>query len=209
MNRDCFKPLKDFNLYEINANGDVRKRTTKRHLSVAKTKSGDRFYLSDSGHILTISRSKLQYCYKHGTSPYEIRDKVVSNGVLLSVAEHCENLKLLNIERLEHIRNERENADLIFQYENGVEFMSMMVKLLKGELNNKDGQALQSKVISCIRKALVRYYRDKGEYRKEEINDIAKDVFYGTFLQCCPLNLDCYVYEIVKRKFGNKKRDSN
>lgn len=80
MSRDCFKPLKDFDLYEINSSGDVRKQTTKRMLTAQKTKTGDRYFLYDSGHALTISRSKLAYCYQHNTSPYEIRDKVISGG---------------------------------------------------------------------------------------------------------------------------------
>ena len=205
MNQDCFKPLKDFDLYEINTNGDVRKRTTKRYLTVAKTKTGDRFYLSDSGHTLTISRSKLQYCYKHNTSPYEIRDKVISGRVLMSVSQHCKKLYLLNQERLQCIAKDKEREDLIFQYERGISFLNNMLALLKGELGNKDVIQLNDDITNCIRKAMVRYYCDKKEYRKEEIEDIVRDVFYSCFLSHCPLNIDCYVYEIVKRKFGNKK----
>ena len=83
-----------------------------------------------------------------------------------------------------------------------------MVKMLREELSEEDGKELQEMIRSCIRKGLVRYFRDKKEYRKEEIDDIAKEVFYGTFLSHCPLNIDCYVYEIIKRKLGNKKKSS-
>ena len=205
MSRDCFKPLKDFDLYEINSKGDVRKRTTKRMLTAQKTKTGDRYFLYDSGHALTISRSKLAYCYQHNTSPYEIRDKVISEGVLMSVSQHCKKLLLLNQERLECIAKDKEREDLIFQYERSISFLNNMLALLKGELTNEGAVALNEDVTNCIRKAMVRYYCDKKEYRKEEIEDIARQVFYSCFLSHCPLNIDCYVYEIVKRKFGNKK----
>lgn len=192
-------------MYEINSNGDVRKRTTKRMLTALKTKTGDRFNLHDSGHVLTISRSKLAYCYQYNTSPYEIRDKVISGGVLMSVSQHCKKLYLLNQERLECIAKDKEREDLIFQYERSISFLNNMLALLKGELKNKDAVALNDDITNCIRKAMVRYCCDKKEYRKEEIEDIAREVFYSCFLSHCPLNIDCYVYEIVKRKFGNKK----
>ena len=44
------------------------------------------------------------------------------------------------------------------------------------EINSTEGQQLTDKVRSVIRKALVRYYRDKKEYRKEEIEDMVKDM---------------------------------
>ena len=182
MNQDCFKPLKDFDLYEINSNGDVRKRTTKRMLTAQKTKTGDRFSLYDSGHALTISRSKLAYCYQHNTSPYEIRDKVISGGVLMSVSQHCKKLYLLNQERLKCIAKDKEREDLIFQYERSISFLNNMLALLKGELGNKDVIQLNDDITNCIRKAMVRYYCDKKEYRKEEIEDIAREVFYSCFL---------------------------
>ena len=190
MSESTYRPLKDFHLYEVSPNGDVRKRTTKRPLTPMRTKSGDRFALYDSGHCFTISRSKLRYCYRNGTSPYELRGKVISNGLMNE-----------EIHRLAKIDTE----DLIAQYERGERFLSLMVKMLREELSEEEGEELQGMVKSCIRKGLVRYYRDKKEYRKEEIDDIAKEVFYGTFLSHCPLNIDCYVYEIVKRKLGNKK----
>lgn len=203
MSENIFRPLKDFHLYEVSPNGDVRKRTTKRPLTPMQTKSGERFALYDSGHCLTISRSKLRHCYRNGTSPYELRGKVISNGELTDIASHCNRLKLMNEEI--HRLSKADADDLITQYERGERFLSLMIKMLRKELSEEEGEELQEMVRSCIRKGLVRYYRDKKEYRKEEIDDIAKEVFYGTFLSHCPLNIDCYVYEIVKRKLGNKK----
>ncbi|MBQ4589010.1 MAG: hypothetical protein IJA95_06965 [Bacteroidaceae bacterium] len=203
MSESTFHPLKDFHLYEVGPNGDVRKRTTKRPLTPMRTKSGERFALYDSGHCLTISRSKLRYCYRNGTSPYELRGKVISDGELTDIANHCNRLRLMNEEI--HRLAKADTEDLIAQYERGERFLSLMIKMLRKELSEEEGEELQGMVKSCIRKGLVRYYRDKKEYRKEEIDDIAKEVFYGTFLSHCPLNIDCYVYEIVKRKLGNKK----
>lgn len=100
----------------------------------------------------------------------------------------------------------KDTDDLIYQYEYGQRLLSLMVKMLKRNLSKDEAEELSDMVRSCIRKGLVRYYRDKREYRKEEIDDIAREVFYGTFLTHCPLNIDCYVYEIVKRKLGNKKK---
>lgn len=205
MNSSPFEPLKDFHLYEVNKEGDVRKRTTKRHLTPMKSSSGERFALYDSGHCLTISRTKLQYCYQYHASPYELRGKVISNGALMEVSEHCRNLHLMNAEI--HRLSDKDTEDLICQYEHSQRFLSLMVKMLKRELNNEEAEELSDMVKSCIRKGLVRYYRDKKEYRKEEIDDIAREVFYGTFLTHCPLNIDCYVYEIIKRKLGNRKKD--
>ena len=79
--------------------------------------------------------------------------------------------------------------------------------MLKKELTTIEGRELSELVGGSIRKALVRYYRDKKEYRKEEIEDLAKDIFYDTFLNHCPFNVDCYIYEIVKRKLKNKKNE--
>lgn len=203
MNNSRFEPLKDFHLYEVNGSGDVRKRTTKRSLTPMKTASGDRFALYDSGHCLTVSRSKLKYCYQNNTSPYELRGKVISNGELADIAEHCNRLKLMNEEI--HRLSKTDTEDLIVQYKLGERFLSLMTKMLRQDLSAEEGEELHEMVRSCIRKGLVRYYRDKKEYRKEEIDDIAKEVFYGTFLSHCPLNIDCYVYEIIKRKLGNKK----
>ena len=204
MGNDIYKPLKDFVLYEVNEDGDIRKRTTQRNLTPMKSNSGDRFALYDSGHCLTVSRSKLKYCYQNDISPYELRGKVISNGMLMGISEHINSLHLMNAEMRDLYG--KEVGDLIVQYEYGLRFLSLMVKLLKRELNEQEGVELHGMVKSCIRKGMVRYYRDKREYRKEEINDIAREVFYGTFLQHCPLNIDCYVYEIIKRKMGNRKK---
>lgn len=204
MNNSRFEPLKDFHLYEVNETGDVRKRTTKRPLTPMKSNGGDRFALYDSGHCLTISRSKLKYCYRNQTSPYELRGKVLSNGDLIDIGDHCRRLHLVNAEI--HRLSDKDTNDLICQYEYSQRFLSLMVKMLKRELNQDEAEELSCMVRSCIRKGLVRYYRYKRQYRKEEIDDIAREVFYGTFLMHCPLNIDCYVYEIVKRKLGNKKK---
>lgn len=206
MNQDCFKPLKDFDMYEVNSEGSVRKMTTKRMLTPRRTHSGDRFELKDSGHRITISRNKLAYCYENDVSPYELRGKVVSDGVLMTIAEHCSYLHITNIERSTYAKIDEEKEDLIFQYEQNIEFLTLLLKLLKMEINSTEGQQLTDKVRSVIRKALVRYYRDKKEYRKEEIEDMVKDIMYGTFFKHCPFNMDCYIYEIVKRKLGNKRR---
>lgn len=205
MNQDCFKPLKDFSLYEINAKGDVRKCTTKRRLTPQKTHSGDRFNLHDSGHIITISRNKLCYCYEWNVSPYELRGKVVSDGVLMTIAEHCSYLHITNIIRSANSKKDYEKEDLIHQYEYNINAMTLLLKLLKNELTEKEGIELRDIIESVIRKGVVRYYRNKKEYRKEEIQDLGRDIVYDTFLNHCPFNIDCYVYEIVKRKLGNKK----
>lgn len=201
MSQDYFKPLKDFILYEVNKEGDVRKRTSKRPLTPQKTKTGDRFHLHDSGHILTIARSKLQYCYENGCSPYELRGRVMSNGKLMSVAEHCERLRKLNLERIENYNCNAEN-DVVAYYEYNIRFLSLLYKMISQTLTIEEAQELSSLIESSTRKALVRYYRDKKEYRKEEIDDVVKELFYGTFLKHCPANIDCYIYEIVKRKFS-------
>ena len=206
MSQDYFKPLKDFDMYEVNGEGSVRKITTKRMLTPRKTKSGDRFELQDSGHRITISRNKLTYCFSHDTSPYELRGQVISNGELMSVSQHCENLRLLNKERTKQAIFDSEKEDVIFNYERNIHFLQMLLKLLKMDIDSKEGAELESEVRKCIRKAITRYYRDKGEFRKEEIDDLAKDIFYGTFFKHCPFNMDCYIYEIVKRKLGNKRR---
>ena len=206
MSQDCFKPLKDFDMYEVNSEGSVRKITTKRMLTPRKTKSGDRFELEDSGHRITISRNKLAYCFSHDTSPYELRGQVISNGELMSISQHCENLRLLNKERTKQAICDSEKEDVIFNYERNIHFLQMLLKLLKMDIDSKEGAELESEVRKCIRKAITRYYRDKGEYRKEEIDDLAKDIFYDTFFKHCPFNMDCYIYEIVKRKLGSKRR---
>ena len=59
MSQDYFRPLKDFDMYEVNSEGSVRKITTKRMLTPRRTHSGDRFELKDSGHRITISSNKL------------------------------------------------------------------------------------------------------------------------------------------------------
>lgn len=206
MNQDYFRSLKDFDMYEVNREGSVRKITTKRMLTPRKTKSGDRFELKDSGHRITISRNKLAYCFSHDTSPYELRGQVISNGELMSISQHCENLRLLNKERAKQAICDSEKEDIIFNYERNIHFLQMLLKLLKMDIDSKEGAELESEVRKCIRKAITRYYRDKGEYRKEEIDDLAKDIFYDTFFKHCPFNMDCYIYEIVKRKLGNKRR---
>lgn len=175
-------------------------------LTPRKTKSGDRFELKDSGHRITISRNKLAYCFSHDTSPYELRGQVLSNGELMSISQHCENLRLLNKERTKQAICDSEKEDVIFNYERNIHFLQMLLKLLKMDIDSKEGAELESEVRKCIRKAITRYYRDKGEYRKEEIDDLAKDIFYDTFFKHCPFNMDCYIYEIVKRKLGNKRR---
>lgn len=203
---DNFKPLKDFPLYEVNEGGGVRKKTTKRKLTPQKTHNGDRFHLYDSGHRITISRNKLIYCYEYNTSPYELRGKVISDGVLMTIAEHCSYLHITNIEREVYAKIDAEDSDLVFQYERNINFLTLLLKLLKREISNKEGEELFNKVQSVIRKSVVRYYRDKREYRKEEVDDIVKDIFYDTFLKHCPFNIDCYMYEIVKRKMRNRKK---
>lgn len=207
MNTNCFKPLKDFDLYEINGNGDVRKITTKRNLKCTKTKSGDRFDLYDSGHHITISRSKIVYCYNHDTSPYELRGKVISNGDLLSISEHIKNLKELNIQRMETIMENKEKEDVVYHYEKSINNLILLQKLITQRLSKQEGVELYNILEKSIRKALQRYYADKREYRKEEIDDIVKELYFGTFLEHCPFNMDIYVYEIVKRKLKNKKND--
>lgn len=207
MSQDCFKPLKDFYLYEVNAQGDVRKRTSKRPLTPMKTKSGDRFSLHDSGHILTIARSKLKYCYEHNRSPYELRGRVISQGQLMTISDHCEQLALMNAERIENYKYHKDKEDLLKLYEYNIRFLELFCKMLKKELARNEAWELSELVGGSIRKALVRYYRDKKEYRKEEIEDLAKDIFYNTFLEHCPFNMDCYIYEIVKRKLKNKKNE--
>lgn len=206
MSQDCFKPLKDFDMYEVNSEGSVRKITTKRMLTPRRTHSGDRFELKDSGHRITISRNKLAYCYENDVSPYELRGKVVSDGVLMTIAEHCSYLHITNIERRTYAKIDEEKEDLIFQYERNIRFMQLLLKFIKGELDTQESIELRNRVQSVIRKSTLRYYRNKGEYRKDEINDLGKDIMYGTFLKYCPLNMDCYIYEIVKRKLGNKRR---
>lgn len=105
MNQDCFKPLKDFYLYEVNDVGSVRKISTKRMLTPRRTKSGDRYELYDSGYRITISRNKLKYCYENNASPYELRGKVISDGILMTIAEHCSYLHITNIERNIYAQN--------------------------------------------------------------------------------------------------------
>lgn len=205
MSQDCFKPLKDFHLYEVNCEGSVRKITTKRMLKSQKTHSGDRFMLYDSGHCITISRTKLAYCYEYNVSPYELKGKVISDGVLMTIAEHCSYLHITNIVDNIYAKKDAEPEDLIHQYEYNIKFLTLFLKLLKKGLTNKESLELKDSIESVIRKSVVRYYRNQKEYRKEEIQDLGKDIIYGTFLRHCPFNIDCYVYEIVKRKLGNKK----
>lgn len=205
MNTSCFKPLKDFDLYEINGVGDVRKITTKRNLKCTKTKSGDRFDLYDSGHHITISRSKIVYCYNHDTSPYELRGKVISDGDLLSISEHIFNLKEYNMQRMITIKQNKEKSDVIHAYERNLNILSLLYKLVSNRLSVKEARELSDVLEGSIRKALHRYYADKKEYRKEEIDDIIRDLYFGTFIEHCPFNMDLYVYEIVKRKLKNKK----
>ena len=207
MNQGSFKPLKDFILYEVNNKGDIRKRTSKRPLTPQKTKTGDRFHLHDSGHILTIARSKLKYCYEHECSPYELRGRVISQGKLMTLSQHCEKLALMNFERIENYNYHKDKEDVLKLYEYNLRFLELFRKMLKKELTTIEGRELSELVGGSIRKALVRYYRDKKEYRKEEIEDLAKDIFYDTFLNHCPFNVDCYIYEIVKRKLKNKKNE--
>lgn len=207
MSRDCFKPLKDFYLYEVNTQGDVRKRTSKRPLTPMKTKSGDRFSLHDSGHILTIARSKLKYCYEHNCSPYELRGRVISQGQLMTISDHCERLARMNAERIENYKHHKDKEDLLKLYEYNIRFLELFYKMLKKQIATNEVYELSELVGGVIRKALARYYRDKKEYRKEEIEDLVKDIFYNTFLEYCPFNIDCYIYEIVKRKLKNKKND--
>ena len=130
MSQDYFRPLKDFDMYEVNSEGSVRKITTKRMLTPRKTKSGDRFELKDSGHRITISRNKLAYCFSHDTSPYELRGQVLSNGELMSISQHCENLRLLNKERTKQAICDSEKEDVIFNYERNIHFLQMLLKLL-------------------------------------------------------------------------------
>lgn len=207
MNTNCFKPLKDFDLYEINEVGDVRKITTKRHIKCRKTKSGDRFDLYDSGHHITIARSKIVYCYNHDTSPYELRGKVIGNGKLLSISQHIFNLKEYNMQRMITIKQNKEKSDVIHAYERNLNIMSLLYKLVSNRLSVKEARELSDVLEGSIRKALQRYYADKKEYRKEEIDDIIRDLYFGTFIEHCPFNMDLYVYEIVKRKLKNKKND--
>lgn len=207
MNTSCFKPLKDFDLYEINEVGDVRKITTKRYLKCMKTKSGDRFDLYDSGHHITIARSKIIYCYNHDTSPYELRGKVISNGELLSISEHIKKLKEYNMQRMITIKHNKEKSDVIYAYERNLNNLSLLYKLVSNSLSAKEARELSDVLEGSIRKALQRYYTDKKEYRKEEIDDIVRDLYFDTFIEHCPFNMDLYVYEIVKRKLKNKKDD--
>lgn len=205
MNTLCFRPLKDFSLYEINDKGDVRKITTKRPITCCKTKTGDRFYLHDSGKVLTISRSKLIYCYEHDTSPYELRGKCISNGELMSLSEHVSNLKTFNQTRIRDYRNDKEREDIIHTYEKNLRCLNLLYKLITQDLSRKESVELSKMILSSTRKALCRYYSDKGEYRKEEINDIVRDLFYGTFIDYCPFNIDAYIYRIIQRKLTHKK----
>ena len=101
---------------------------------------------------------------------------------------------------------DKEYEDLIVQYEYNIKFLTLIQKLLKRELTDDEALDLKNRIESITRKGILRYYRDKKEYRKEEIMDLGKELMYGTFLKYCPFNIDCYVYEIIKRKLGNKKR---
>lgn len=206
MSQDCFKPLKDFDMYEVNSEGSVRKITTKRMLTPRRTHSGDRFELKDSGHRITISRNKLAYCYEHDVSPYELRGKVVSDGVLMTIAEHCSYLHITNIERHYYHKIDEEEEDVIFQYERTIRFLNLLLKFKKQELNDEEGRELNDLMQSMVRKAIVRYYRFEKEYRKEEIEEICRTLFYDTYLAHCPFNIDRHIYKVCKSRLGNKRR---